>query len=101
MEESLEPQVPLLADGTPMKPFKVMMRAGKNGVVEKAIFIDNEMLDYSVDISSLMDAKKMGMMYFRAAQQDIEKHFTEAVSETIGRKVTADDIKQAIRTGWI
>ncbi len=92
---------PPMKDGKPMHRFEVMMRKGKNGILEKAIFIDGEKLDWAVDITSLMDAAKMGMHYYKAAQKDIEKHFTESVSEVIGRKVTADDIKTAIKTGWI
>jgi hypothetical protein len=88
------------------KSFKVMMRQGKNGVMEKAIFIDGELLDWSVDITSLMDAKKMAKnmnspYIWREVQKDIAKHFLEAVSDTLGLKVTEEDIKTATATGWI
>lgn len=99
-QEKTLPTPPTLADGTPMFKFEVKMRQNKGGV-EKAIFIDNELLDWSVDLSSLAEAAKMGQKFYRAAQRDIEKHFVESVSEFIGRKVTPDDIKKATITGWI
>ena len=92
---------PLDEKGNPKLSFEVKIRRAGNDVLEKAIFIDGEILDWQVDITSLMDAMKMGKMYYRAVQRDIEKHFTESVSETIGRKVNAEDIKEAIKTGWI
>lgn len=95
-----EEKTPMLSDGTPMLRFEVKMRENRGGV-EKAIFINNELLDWSVDISSLMEAAKMGPKFYRAAQRDIEKHFVESVSEFIGRKVTPEDIKKATITGWI
>jgi len=101
MDNNLESNVPLDDKGNPLKRFEVKMRKGRNDVVEKAIFIDGELLDWSVDISSLMEARRMGPTFFKAAQLDIEKHFTEAVSDIVGRRITADDIKEATRTGWI
>lgn len=93
--------VPLREDGTPKVTFQAMMRKGDNETVEKAIFIDGELLDWSVDVSSLMEAMSMGPKYFKAVQRDIEKHFTDSVSETVGFKCTAQDIKEAIKVGWI
>lgn len=83
------------------KKFEVKMRPAKGGGIEKAIFINGEMLDWQVDINSLVDAQKMGPLYFKEVQKDIEKHFVESVSDFLGRKVTAQDIKEAIKTGWI
>jgi len=83
------------------KRFEVMMRRHPNGEIEKKVFIDGVMLDYSIDIHSFREACKMGLQYKLAVQRDIEKHFTECVSEMLNRKVTLDDIKEAIKTGWI
>ena len=83
------------------KKFEVMMRRAKGGGIEKAVFIDDELLDWQIDINSYVDAMKMGPKYYRSIQKSIEEHFTEAVSETIGRKVTIEEIKTAIKTGWI
>ena len=96
-----KPEPPLLPDGKSKKTFRVMMQKAKGGGLEKAIFIDGEFLDWSVDMNSLADAMAMGPQFFRAAQQDIEKHFTESVSEVLGRRVSSEDIKTAIQTGWI
>ena len=69
--------------------------------IQKAVFIDGEKLDWEVDAQSLMEARRMGPKFFKAVQRDIERHYVESVSEFIGRKVTAQDIKEAIRTGWL
>ena len=81
--------------------FEVKMRKGDNDVLEKAIFIDDELLDWSVDISSLAEAMSMGPKFYKSVQRDIEKHFTESVSEVVGRKVSAEEIKKATVIGWI
>jgi hypothetical protein len=83
------------------KRFEVKMRPAKGGGIEKAIFIDDEMLDWQVDLNSYMDAMKMGPHFRREIQRDIEKHFIESVSDFLGRKVTIEEIKEAIKTGWI
>jgi len=88
-------------EDVPKKRFEVRMRPAANNKVEKAVFIDGEKLDWSVDVSSLMECKRMGPEYFLAAQKDIEKHFVESVSEVLGRHVTSAEIKQATITGWI
>lgn len=83
------------------KTFQVMIRKASGGQLERAIFIGGEMLDWGVDLSSFTDAIRMGPMYVRELQRDIERHFTESVSDFLGRNVTMDEIKEAIRTGWI
>ncbi len=88
------------ADGTPKKRFQVMQHI-VNGGMRKDIFIDGELLDWSVDTESLREAMKMGPKFFRSVQQDIEKHFVESVSDFVGKKLTPTDIKEAIKTGWI
>ncbi len=86
---------------TEKKTFETKMRANSDGSVEKAIFINGELLDWSIDIASLMEAKKMGPKFFKAVQQDIEKHYLESVSEMVGRHVTLEELKEAIKTGFI
>ena len=83
------------------KKFEVKMQRHGNGTVEKAIFIDGEKLDWSVDLSSYVEAVKMGHAFQREAQRDIERHFVQSVSDFVGRKVTVDEIKKATMTGWI
>lgn len=83
------------------KKFEVRLRAGEAGRVENAIFIDNELLDWQVDLNSLFEAKQMGPAFFQAVQRDIEIHFVDSVSEFLNRKVTMQEINEAIKTGWI
>lgn len=83
------------------KRFEVKMRSDNAGGIEKAIFIDDEILDWQIDTNSFMDAMKMGPKYVRAVQRSIEEHFIDSVSDFLGRKVTMVEIKKAIETGWI
>lgn len=100
LNNEIIPMRPLDENGNPKSTFEVKIITVNGGIVKK-IFVDGLLLDWEVDISSLMEAQRMGAKYFKAAQKDIEKHFAESVSEVIGRKVNVDDIKKAIETGWI
>jgi hypothetical protein len=84
-----------------MRRFEVQLRPAKGGGLEKAIYIDGEMLDWQVDLNSYMEAVKMGPAFMLEAQKSIAEHFVEAVSDTLGRKVTIEEIKTATKTGWI
>lgn len=99
-------QWPKLPDGTRMSIFQVRMRQVKNGTIEKSIFIDGELLDWAIDVTSFLEAQAMAIKMRNPSillhvKQDIERHFTEAVSETLGRPVTSTDIQIAIKSGWI
>lgn len=83
------------------KRFETRVRIHPNGSVEKEIWIDNQLLDWSIDISSYMEARKMGDMYQNAIKRDIAQHFTDAVSDLVGRKVSMQEILQATRLGYI
>jgi hypothetical protein len=83
------------------KRFEVMMRMHPNGEIEKKIFIDGQMMDYSIDVHAFREACKMGLQYKLAVQRDIAKHFIDCVSDMVGRKVTIEELKQAMKTGWI
>jgi hypothetical protein len=100
-ENQLQEPAPLRADGTPKVRFNIGMRKRPDGTIEKAVFIDGEKLDWSLDISSLMEAKQMGPKFFREMQKDIIRHYTESVSEFVGRRFTIDEIQTAIQTGWL
>lgn len=82
------------------KKFEVKL-VNNNGSIEKLIFIDDQLLDWRVDINSYMDAMKMGPMYHREIQKSIVEHFVDSVSDFLGRKVTIEEIKIAINNGWI
>lgn len=83
------------------KRFEAKLRRMTNGKVVNEIYINGELLDWSVDMNSLSQAMVMGPEYAWQAQQSIAKHFTESVSEMLGRKVTMEEINKAIATGWI
>lgn len=83
------------------KKFEVKVRKENNGDFKKAIFIDDELLDWSIDINSLANAIKNGPEFLAVIQKDIENHFIESVSDFLGRKVTIEEIQTAIRTGYI
>lgn len=70
-------------------------------MVQKAIFIDGEHFDWSVDEESLKEAAAMGEIYFQAVQKDIAKHFLDSLSEVVGREVTLAEFNQALITGEI
>lgn len=82
------------------KKFEIKFQKN-NGKVVKAIFIDNVMLDYSVDLEALKEISKLGSEYKKAALLDIENHFVKCVCEMVGRDVTKEEIDKAFRTGWI
>jgi len=83
------------------KRFETKVVMGKNGMLERQIFIGGELLDWGVDLSSFMEAKKMGPQYMKAIQMDIAKHFAASVSEVLGRHVSMEEISEATKTGWI
>ena len=72
-----------------------------NKCVEKKIFVDDVEMEYSIDITSFQEACKMGPHFKAAVQRDIEQHFTDCVSEMVGAKLTLEDIKLAIKNGYI
>jgi hypothetical protein len=94
-------EAPLLPNGEPKKSFEVRMGRAKGGGIEKTVYIGGELLDWAIDANSLMEAMKMGPKFFKEIQKDIERHYVDSVSEFLGRKVSAQDIKDAISTGWI
>ena len=72
-----------------------------NGSLERKIYVDGELFDWSVDVSSFLEAKKMGPMYMKAVQDDIARHFVNSLSDFLGRKVTPQEVTEASKTGWI
>lgn len=87
-----------------MHTFEVKMKLYGDTVsdgVEKAVFIDGKKLDFSLDVTKLLEAKKKGMNYFLQEMQETEKRFVRVVSEAVGRNVTIEEIKQATITGVI
>lgn len=73
----------------------------KKDGVEKAVFLDGRKLDFRIDVVRFLEAKQKGINYLIQEQQKIEREFVKAVSDALGRKVTADEIKRATIEGWI
>ena len=82
------------------KRFEVKFQKVGNKTV-KAVFVDDVMLDYSVDVEKLKEISALGFEYRKAALLDIEKHFVDCVSEMVGRHVTYQEVLNAFKTGWI
>lgn len=100
-EDNQKEQPPLLPNGTPMKRFEVITEPAKGGGLKNAVYIDGEYLDWSIDLNDLMEARKMGPIYYEMAKKDIVRHYCESVSEFIGRRVSIQEIENARKTGWI
>lgn len=94
-------EIPKRKDGTLMVRFETRTTIGKGGILEKKIFIGGEELDWSINQTDLLEARKMGPVFFKAIQMDIAKHFAESVSDFLGRRVTIKDIQKASKTGWL
>lgn len=99
--DDFPPQYQLIPVPVGKKSFEVRMIKGKGGEIRHAIFIDGEMLDWSIDMHDFLDAMKMGPQYLNAIKADIVKHFTASVSDFLGRKVTIEELNQARKVGWI
>lgn len=96
---------PLDEKGIPKHKFQVMMRfLGDDPLrdgVEKAVFIDDKKLDFSIDVLRFLEEKSRGSDHLICEQKRIEKQFVKSVSEAVGRKVTVEEIKRATAEGWI
>ena len=84
--------------------FEVKMRLLGSEIkdgIEKAVFIDDKRLDFTIDVFRFLDSKFMGHEYVVQEQKKIEKEFVKSVSEFLGRQVNIVEIKKAIIEGWI
>lgn len=83
------------------KSFITKMYMDGNNVLKQGIFIDDELLDWSIDVGDLLEAQKMGTQYLEMLKMDIVRHFTQSCSDFLGRKVTAKEIDDARKNGYI
>lgn len=81
------------------KSFKVGYIHHPNGSFEKQIMIDGIILDYSIDMSAFYEAHRMGLG--KQIKEDIAKHFLKCVSEMVGKHVTAKEVMEAEKLGYI
>jgi hypothetical protein len=106
VENRIETELPPFDErGRPKLRFQVMMRRlgpdiQKDGL-EKAVFVDGKRLDFSIDVVRFLEARSKGPKYLFEEQRRIEKAFVKSVSDAVGRRVTADEIKRATAEGWI
>lgn len=98
MSEIIQFGLPHVPDGK--KKFEVKL-IKKDGALRQAIFINDEMLDWSINMHDFAEAKAMGPKYFNVIQQDIVRHFIDSVSDFLGRKVTIEEINDARKLGYI
>ena len=79
--------------------FKIGYTVHPDGSLEKQVMIGGEIMDYSIDYEAYMEAHRMGLG--NKIKEDIAKHYIKCVSEMAGRKVTAQEIMQAEKLGYI
>ena len=79
--------------------FKIGYTMHSDGSLEKQVMIGGEIMDYSIDYAAYMEAHRRGLG--AQIKQDIAKHYIKCVSEMVGRKVTAQEIIEAEKTGYI
>lgn len=83
------------------KKFESKITKDRYGKTVKGLFVDGELLDYSVDVEALKKISALGPEYRKLALEDIERHFCECLSEFVGRHLTKKEIETAFKTGWI
>lgn len=79
--------------------FKIGYTMHPDGSLEKQVMIGGEIMDYSIDYASYLEAHRRGLG--AQIKKDIAKHYIGCVSEMVGRKVTAEEIMQAEKLGYI
>ena len=79
--------------------FKIGYTMHPDGSLEKQVMIGGEIMDYSIDYAAYMEAHRRGLG--AQIKQDIAKHYIKCVSEMVGRKVTAKEIMDAEKLGYI
>jgi len=82
------------------KKFEIKIKKIGN-ILERTIFIDGELLDWSVDVNKLAEAMARGPNFFDEAKENIETELCEIVSEELGREVNPQEIREAVLSGWI
>ena len=83
------------------KKFEIKMYMAEKGNLKQGIFIDGELLDWSVDVHDLLEAKKMGGKFAKSLEIDIVRHFLQSISEFLGRKISVDEMNEARKNGYI
>lgn len=69
-----------------------------------ALFIDGQMFDWYIDRESLVEAKKFAQddpVIKRSIYADIQTHFLQSFCDFIGKKITLNELNEALTTGRI
>lgn len=83
------------------KSFEVRIHKDEKGNLKQGIFIDGQLLDWSVDLHDLLEAKKMGPKFAKSVEIDIIRHFLQSASDFLGRKLSVEEINEAKKNGYI
>lgn len=70
----------------------------------KAIFIDGQVFDWHIDRKSLVEAKRFAQndpVMKQSIYTDIQSHFMHSFCEFIGKKITLEELNEALMTGRI
>ena len=76
----------------------------ETGEKYNAIFIDGQMFDWYIDRESLDEAKRFAQndpIIKKSIYADIQSHFMHSFCEFIGKKVTLEELNEALMTGRI
>ena len=83
------------------KSFEVRIHKDEKGALKQGIFIDGQLLDWSVDLHDLLESKKMGPKFAKSVEIDIIRHFLQSASDFLGRKLSVEEINEAKKNGYI
>lgn len=78
--------------------FEIRKVKNENGISKKVVYINGNPLDWELDISLI---KTDNVDTLLNSQKNLEKDFTNKVSQYLGYEVTYQEIKKAMKTGWI
>lgn len=81
--------------------FEVKVYKDDKGNLKQGVFIGGELLDWSIEVGDLLEARKMGPQYAKSLQIDIVRHFLQAASEFVGRKLSVEELNEARKNGYI
>lgn len=89
--------------------FEVKTFPDETGMLTKGIFIDDDHFDWGIEEDSIKNAAEhasklgpmLGRAYMKRIQDEIQEHFIACLSEFINRPVTANEVNEAQRTGFI
>ena len=67
-----------------------------------AIYINDELFDWEIELESLLKAKRVAgnnALMKKAIIGNIQKHFLESLEQFVGRKVSLKELVEAVKKG--